>query len=74
MNSSDKPKALLTPGRHETDAILTREAGLAFRPTLGPQPGVDPFDEWRSLMEVDQMLCPIWPVRDKPMQGSHWRL
>ena len=74
MNSSDKPEAPLTPGRPGTGAVLAREAGLAFQPPLGEQSGADPFAEWLSLMEVVQMLCPVWPVRDQPMQGAHWRL
>ena len=55
-------------------AILASEAGLAFQPLPSQQSGVDPIAEWLSLMEVVQMLCPMWPVRDQPMRGSHWRL
>ena len=55
-------------------AVLAREAGVPFQPLLGSACGIDPIDEWLSLMEVVQMLCPVWPVRDKPMQGNHWRL
>jgi hypothetical protein len=54
--------------------VLVREAGLPFQPPLGRASGVDPFAEWLALMEVVQMLCPVWPVRDKPMQGNHWRI
>lgn len=54
--------------------MLTREAGVPFQPPLGNDSGVDPFVEWLSLMEVVQMLCPTWPVRDQPMRGDHWRL
>ena len=56
------------------DAVLVREAGVPFQPPLGVASGIDPFAEWLSLMEVVQMLCPVWPVRDRPMQGNHWRL
>ena len=56
------------------DAVLVREAGVPFQPPLGNTSGVDPIAEWLSLMEVVQMLCPVWPVRDKPMQGDQWRL
>jgi hypothetical protein len=52
-------------------AVLVREAGVPFRPTMG---NVDPFAEWISLMEVVQMLCPVWPVRDRPMLGKEWKL
>jgi hypothetical protein len=52
-------------------AVLVREAGVPFRPPLGH---VDPFAEWISLMEVVQMLCPAWPVRDRPMLGKEWKL
>lgn len=54
--------------------VLAREAGVPFRPQLGKDSGVDPIAEWLSLMEVVQMLCPAWPVRDSPMQGDHWKL
>jgi hypothetical protein len=54
--------------------VLAREAGVPFQPPLGNTSGIDPIAEWLSLMEVVQMLCPVWPVRDKPMQGDHWRL
>ena len=39
-----------------------------------PFAGIDPIAEWLSLMEVVQMLCPVWPVRERPMQGKHWLL
>lgn len=52
-------------------AVLAREAGLPFKLPSGT---TDPFDEWLSLMEVVQMLCPVWPVRSRPVQGEHWRL
>ena len=54
--------------------VLAREAGVPFQPPLGNTSGIDPIAEWLSLMEVVQMLCPVWPVRDSPMQGKHWRL
>ena len=60
--------------RGDVSAILAREAGVPFQPDLGSTSGIDPFVEWLSLMEVVQMLCPVWPVRDRPMQGKHWRL
>jgi hypothetical protein len=52
-------------------AVLVREAGVPFRPPLG---NADPFAEWISLMEVVQMLCPTWPVRNRPMPGKEWKL
>ncbi len=55
-------------------AVLAAEAGVPYAPALGETSGVDPFTEWLDLMEVVQMLCPAWPVRDQPMQGAHWRL
>jgi hypothetical protein len=55
----------------DSGAVLVREAGMPFRPPLG---NVDPFAEWMSLMEVVQMLCPTWPVRDRPMLGKEWKL
>ena len=58
----------------DTETVLVREAGVPFQLPLGKDFGADPFTEWLSLMEVVQMLCPAWPVRDKPMQGQYWRL
>ena len=52
------------------EPVLVREAGVPFRPPLA----ADPIAEWLSLMEVVQMLCPTFPVRDKPMLGEHWRI
>ena len=60
--------------RAHAKVVLVREAGVPFQPPLGNASGVDPIAEWLSLMEVVQMLCPVWPVRDKPMQGDHWRI
>ena len=54
--------------------VLASEAGVPFQPSLGKASGMDPFAQWLSLMEVVQMLCPVWPVRDQPMRGDHWRL
>ena len=76
MNSSDSTdtNAELAQYRADAGAVLAREAGVPFQPPLGNTSGVDPIAEWLSLMEVVQMLCPVWPVRDRPMQGNHWRL
>ena len=60
--------------RADTGAVLAREAGVPFQPPLGNTCGIDPIAEWLSLMEVVQMLCPVWPVRDRSMRGNHWRL
>ena len=76
MNFSDKTDtdADAALSRAHARVVLAREAGVPFQPQLGPISGVDPFAEWLSLMEVVQMLCPVWPVRDKPMLGKHWRI
>jgi hypothetical protein len=58
----------------DASAVLAREAGVLFQPPLGDTSGIDPIAEWLSLMEVVQMLCPVWPVRDRPMQGNHWKI
>ncbi len=71
---STEPPAEAALNRAATDALLVREAGVPFQPQLGNASGADPFTEWLSLMEVVQMLCPVWPVRDKPMLGEHWLL
>lgn len=62
------------PNHGQAGVVLVREAGLPFQPPRSIASGNDPFAEWLSLMEVVQMLCPVWPVRDRPMQGKHWRL
>ena len=76
MNSSDSTgtNTETALNRASADAALAREAGGRFQLPLGNDSGIDPIAEWLSLMEVVQMLCPVWPVRDKPMQGKHWRL
>jgi len=57
-----------------SDAVLAGEAGVPFQAAVNNKAEVDPIAEWLSLMEVVQMLCPAWPVRDQPMQGNNWRL
>lgn len=76
MNCSDNTRTAVEAALHRTEAVavLAREAGVPFQPPLGDASGIDPFAEWLSLMEVVQMLCPVWPVRDRPMQGNHWLL
>lgn len=76
MNCSDntEPPAPTAFNRDDAGVVLVREAGVPFQPPLGDASGIDPFAEWLSLMEVVQMLCPVWPVRDTPMQGTQWRL
>ena len=76
MNSSNSTdtNAELAQYRADAGAVLAREAGVPFQPPLGNTSGMDPIAEWLSLMEVVQMLCPVWPVRDRPMQGNYWRL
>ncbi|NJS37472.1 MAG: hypothetical protein HC765_15460 [Brachymonas sp.] len=56
---------------NDAGAVLVREAGVPFWCELGAG---DPFVEWLSLMEVVQMLCPAWPVREAPMLGNQWKL
>ena len=63
-----------SPNRVDTSAVLVGEAGLPFQQPLGSTSGIDPFAEWLSLMEVVQLLCPVWPVRESSMRGNHWRL
>ena len=76
MNFSDNTvnHAETALSHDDAGAVLACEAGVPFRPPLGNASGIDPIAEWLSLMEVVQMLCPVWPVRDRPMQGNHWRL
>jgi hypothetical protein len=76
VNFSDNTDAHaeMALNRAYAGVVLAREAGVPFQPPLGNASGVDPIAEWLSLMEVVQMLCPLWPVRDRPMQGNHWRL
>lgn len=63
-----------TPASEVCGPVLAREAGVPYQPLLSGASRVDPIAEWLSLMEVVQMLCPTWPVRDTPMQGTHWRI
>jgi hypothetical protein len=76
MNFSDNTdiNTAIALNRVNPEAVLAREAGVPFQPPLGNASGLDPIAEWLNLMEVVQMLCPVWPVRDQPMQGAHWRL
>jgi hypothetical protein len=74
VSVSTDTHAETAPNRADADAVLAREAGVPFQPELGNASGIDPFAEWLSLMEVVQMLCPVWPVRNRPMQGNQWRL
>lgn len=76
MNFSDntEPHADMARTHANPGAVLASEAGVPFQPPLGSAAGVDPITEWLNLMEVVQMLCPVWPVRDRPMLGKHWRL
>jgi hypothetical protein len=76
MNCSDSTArhAEVAPGDGGAITVFVREAGLPFQPPLGSAPETDPFAQWLSLMEVVQMLCPTWPVRDTPMQGTSWRI
>ena len=68
-NSNLPVKTLLS--RSDAATALAREAGVPFQPQLGCAFDIDPIAGWLSLMEVVQMLCPVWPVRDKPTQGDH---
>jgi len=78
MNFSDNTHVNAEVALHradaDADAVLVREAGVPFQLPLGSSSGIDPIVEWLSLMEVVQMLCPVWPVRDRPMQGKHWKI
>ena len=73
LNNTDT-NAETAPSRADVCAVLVCEAGIPFRPLLDSACGIDPITEWLGLMEVVQMLCPVWPVRDRPMQGDYWRL
>ena len=73
LDNADK-QAEKTPMRTDSNAVLAREAGVPFQPQLNSTSGIDPIVEWLSLMEVVQMLCPVWPVRDSAMRGDYWRL
>jgi hypothetical protein len=76
MNSSNETCPPIETALDVTDrpVVLVREAGLPFQAPLSSATGTDPFREWLSLMEVVQMLCPAWSVRDQPMQGQHWKI
>jgi hypothetical protein len=59
------------PATADSGVVLVREAGAPFQPSLS---GIDPLDEWMSLMEVVEMLCPDSPARFEPTVGTQWRL
>ena len=63
--------SLTAPDGH---AVLAREAGVPFHMGVNSDTVVDPIAEWQSLMEVVQMLCPVWAVREEGMRGNCWRL
>ena len=76
MNFLASTDAQFGAARSQGDAskVLAREAGVSFQlPSENPA-GIDPFAEWLSLMEVVQMLCPVWPLRAKPIIGKKWKL
>ena len=76
MSFSDKSDIRAEPTQVCAAAVqaLALEAGVPFQPTLCSSSGADPIAEWLSLMEVVQMLCPVWQVRDSPMLGDYWRI
>lgn len=74
FSDSTHTNADLALDRANAGAVLVREAGVPFQPQPGEAAGGSPFAEWLSLMEVVQMLCPVWPVRDEPLHGNHWRI
>lgn len=67
------PVSIATQERPQPAAVLAPEAGIPFAPPRTERAS-DPFVEWLDLMEVVQMLCPVWPVRDQPLKGLVWRL
>ena len=74
MNCSGNTAPRAEAARGPAEAVLAREAGIPFQLPADTASGTNPIAEWLSLMEVVQMLCPAWPVRDKPMTGSQWKL
>jgi hypothetical protein len=76
MNSSDTVAVQTgsAPRGGSACTVLAGEAGMPYQSPRGTSSDVSPFLEWLSLMEVVQMLCPAWPVRDQPMRGDRWLL
>ena len=54
-------------------ASLQPICGNLAEPARAAEPQAS-IEAWLSLMEVVQMLCTVWPVRDKPIQGNQWRI
>lgn len=54
------------PRRQGGEAVLAREAGVPFAPVPDSTTPIDHFVRWLSLMEVVEMLCPVWPVPGAP--------
>ena len=76
MNFLDKADTHREAAQNRVDphAVLAREAGVPFQPMLGSAPGIDPFAECLSRMEVAQAMdaggsscrCPL------PLRLSRW--
>ncbi len=71
FDNTEKTERCKCAAATDSGIVLVREGGIPFQP---PRGNGDPFAEWLSLMEVVQMLCPVWPVRDRSMQGTNWKL
>ena len=67
-------EGLISTAATGAEAVLAREAGVPFASVPDSTTQTDPFVEWLSLMEVVEILCPVWPVREHPMRGEKWRL
>ena len=54
MNCSDDTDthAETALNRAGAGAVLARKAGMPFQSPLGNASGIDPIDEWLSLMEI----------------------
>lgn len=76
MNSSDSTVHETAMLLRDADSapVLAREAGVPFQAPWSKNSDIDTLMECLNLMEVVHMLCPAWPVRDRPMQGINWKL
>jgi hypothetical protein len=51
-----------TTAKIEREPVLVAEAGVEYVVSHAE----DPSEAWMSLMEVVEMLCPVWPERPLP--------
>ncbi|MCG3170247.1 MAG: hypothetical protein CALGDGBN_01786 [Pseudomonadales bacterium] len=62
--------SLPVPDVPEGEVVLVAEGGVPCARVNRD----DPIAQWVALMEVVEMLCPQWPVREQLAKGESFRL